>query len=92
METATSPTQDTIESQKPQHLSNLWTMFYRHGMNANLSKSFYCDGKMLDAQKRAKEHCKVMNYRFIFVRPLICNLEEEEESQLKGTVPGENTA
>ena len=74
---------------KPEHFSNLYIMFYRHGMNANLTKGFYCEGGLLNAQKRAQEHCKIMGYKFIFVRPMVCSLEAEEEYKLHGSVEGE---
>lgn len=82
-------TNPLIGAKKPQHLSNLYIMFYRHGMNANLTKGFFCEGNLLDARKRAEAHCKIMNYKYIFVRPMICNLEEEEEYKLHGSAEGE---
>jgi hypothetical protein len=70
-------------------LSNYWTLYFRHGMNANLSKNFYFEGTLVGAVERAKEHCKVMGYRYIWVRPLICNIGEEEEYRLHGGAPTE---
>lgn len=66
-----------------------WLMFYRHGLNANLTKGFYFKGDLAGARKRAETHCKIMGYKFIFIRPLICNLETEEDYKLHGAVEGE---
>jgi len=78
-----------VQSPKAQRMSNYYIMFYRHGMNANLTKGFYCDGDLTSARKRAEAHCKIMGYKYIFVRPMICNLETEEEYKLHGSVEGE---
>ena len=66
------------------HLSSMWIMFYRHGMNATLTKNFYHEGDMNSAIRRAQDHCKIMGYKYIFIRPLICDLESEEEYKLTG--------
>ena len=65
-------------------ITKYWILFFRHGMNAALSKNFYHDGDLQSAVRRAQEHCKIMGYRYIWLRPLICNIEEEEEAKLKG--------
>jgi hypothetical protein len=74
----------TIQSKTAQRFANLWTLFYRHGMNACVSKNFYHDGDLNSAISRARHHCQVMNYRYIFVKPLIVNIETEEDYILKG--------
>lgn len=84
---ATLATKETTS--KVEHLSYLYIMFYRHGMNANLTKGFYFAGDLQEARKRAEAHCKIMGYKFIFVRPMVCNLESEEEYKLKGAIEGE---
>jgi hypothetical protein len=66
----------------PEGLANIWTMYYRQAMNANLSKNFYCDGGLQKARMRAEKHCKILNLKFIFVRPLISNLDFEEAQHL----------
>jgi hypothetical protein len=84
------PSRETqLEKLKAQRMSNYYLMFYRHGMNANLTKGFFCDGDLQAARKRAEAHCKIMGYKYIFVRPMICNLEAEEEYKLHGSVEGE---
>lgn len=86
---ATPASLETAPLPLKKHLANLYLMFYRHGMNANLTKGFYCEGNLLDARKRAEKHCKIMNYKYIFVRPMVCNLEEEESYKLNGAAEGE---
>jgi hypothetical protein len=77
--------QDQVSFAKtPQHFANLWTIHYRHGMNATLSKNFFYDGDLNGAIARAQEHCKIMNYKYIFLRPLIVDIDKEEEYKLKG--------
>lgn len=56
-------------------------MHYRHGMNSKLEKYFKHAGDLISARKRAQEHCLIMGYRLIWVRPLFINLEEEEAQQ-----------
>lgn len=61
---------------------DMWILFYRHGMNSTLQKNFSFAGSLPQAVDRAREHCKIMNYKYIFVRPLVCNLDEEEDQHL----------
>lgn len=63
--------------------NDTWTLYYRHGMNATLSKNFCYNGNMAEARKRAEQHCKIMGYKFIFIRPMICDIESEEAYKLK---------
>lgn len=69
------------------HFSNLWVLYYRHGMNPLLTKVFHLDGNLLDAVKRGRKHCELMNYKYHFTRPLVFDLEEEEAYRLKGGLP-----
>ena len=69
---------------KVAHLSNLWVLYYRHGMNPLLSKVFYLDGTLMDAVKRGREHCTIMNYKYHFTRPLVFDLEAEEDYKKRG--------
>jgi hypothetical protein len=55
-----------------------YILTYRHGMNANLIKVFHHEGGLKSAIDRGRKHCQVMNYRFIFVCPTVCDLDEEE--------------
>lgn len=86
---ATSPTATTIAERpaRAQRFSNLWTLYFRHGMNATLTKNFYYEGNLQSAIKRAQLHCQVMNYKYIWVRPLICDIDGEEEYKMKGASP-----
>lgn len=75
------------EVPKPDPFKGMWILFYRHGMNSTLQKNFTLDAPLLQAVERAKAHCKVMNYKYIFIRPLICNLDEEEAYHLNKKYP-----
>lgn len=59
----------------------MYTLFFRHGVNPRCEKGFLHEGGFLAARQRAFEHCERMGYRFIFVRPLIVDLDEEERQQ-----------
>lgn len=72
----------TPKDVRPEPLQNLYIMFYRHGMNATLSKGFFCKGDLLEAQETAKKHCRIMGYKYIFTRPMVVNLDEEEHQKL----------
>lgn len=88
--TETTPAKKaTPTSNVPIIFKNLYILFYRHGMNANLTKGFYCEGGLHEAQKRAKKHCDIMNYRYIFLRTMVCDLDAEEEYKLHGAREGE---
>jgi hypothetical protein len=63
--------------------SDIYIMYYRHGMNPKLEKVFKFTGTLNEARNRALKHCEVMGYRLIFVRPFMVNLEDEETPQLR---------
>ncbi len=75
------PLDPSLQPSHPQ-FSNCWTIFYRHGVNAQLMKNFYYAGSMFDARERAQRHCGIMGYKFNFIRPLLCDIEVEEGIQL----------
>lgn len=55
-----------------------WIMYYRHGMNAQLTKNFKFKGALPQARERAEKHCQIMGYKLGFVRPMFPDLTEEE--------------
>ena len=57
---------------------NLWTLYYRQGSNPSLTKNFALNGTLKDAQQRGMAHCTIMGLTFIFVKPLIIDLQAEE--------------
>jgi hypothetical protein len=87
MTTATVPT--IVCDGKCENLAHLYILFYRHGLNANLTKGFHHAGDLRDARQRAEKHCKIMNYKFIFVRNMICDFEADEDYKLHGHIEGE---
>lgn len=76
---------EEIKAVKPgQPLPSAYLMFFRHGVQVRCEKGFMHVGDIRSANKRAQEHCKIMGYTFIFVRPLIIDLDAEEARQLTG--------
>lgn len=76
----------------PIDLAKCWTIYYRHGMNALLTKTFYMEEEGATpketermATDRAQKHCGIMGYRFHFLRPMVSNIEIEEGIQ-QGTI------
>jgi hypothetical protein len=63
--------------------SKIYTLFYRHGMNPQCQKGFVHEGDIKSAVQRAQRHCEVMNYRYIFVRPFVSDIDEEEKYKLE---------
>jgi hypothetical protein len=73
--TGTSPLPDPI----------LYTLYYRQGANPHPNfVSFYLHTKdMKVVAERAKRHCEVMNYRFVYVKQAIIDLDREENILLQ---------
>jgi hypothetical protein len=42
------------------------------------------DGNLQDATTRARKHCEMMKYRYVFVRPMIVDLDYQEELYIAG--------
>ena len=58
----------------------LWVLHYRQGSNPSpMWKSFYHNGSLSEVINRSKEHCTVMNYRFVSVKPGVHNLADDEK-------------
>lgn len=84
-----TPTQEFFK--KYPEFQNLYTMFYRHGMSVSVSKTFYHPDshpdrnvRIKNAVDRARAHCKVMNYHYIFLLPLINDIDAHENYKLNG--------
>lgn len=67
----------------------MWHLQYRFGMNATISKNFFFNGNILDAQSRARKHCEIMNYKYIDVYPMVADIEEQEFFKLNGMTRAE---
>ena len=65
-------------------MSNLrtFTLYYHYKASIPLTIHFEFDGDLRAAAARGLDHCKVMNYRFIKVRPLIVDLDLREQRRL----------
>ena len=68
---------------KPEELPRSYTLYYRYPTTKPLSKSFYLDDNLSMAIKRGRAHCEEMGCLFICVRPLIVNLDLQEEYKRK---------
>ena len=62
----------------------VWTLYFRYGSVPFLHKNFIHDGNMLDAINRARQHCIIMGYKFICVRPFLIDLDEQEKRREEG--------
>ena len=62
----------------------LWTMYYHFGNTIQQTLNFPFDGTMSEAAQRAREHCIVMSYRFIKIRPFIVDFEDRERRKKAG--------
>lgn len=61
-----------------------WTLYFRYGSVPILHKNFDLEGNMLDAINRARQHCIIMGYKFICVRPFLIDLDEQEKRRQEG--------
>lgn len=76
MENQTQKPKDTFfqESKDPR----FWTLYYRYSNIPQITKGFKFDGALKDAIKRGQDHCTIMGYHFICVRPMIVDLAHQE--------------
>jgi hypothetical protein len=64
--------------------SVLYTLYYRKGDNPH-PQFLFCwlpTQDMKFVADRVKKHCEAMNYRFVYVRPTIVDLDKAEKSAL----------
>lgn len=61
---------------------NEYILFYRVGNQPNCQKGFRFAGNIYEANIRAKKHCELMNYRFIFVRPFFNDFDADEKAKI----------
>ena len=64
--------------------NKLWTMYYHFGNTIPQTLNFPHNGSMSDAAQRAREHCVIMSYRFIKIRPFIVDFEDRERRKKAG--------
>lgn len=60
-------------------VGELWLVYYRHQNSVFNFKGFQHKGSIDDARRRAERHCQIMGYKMIFLKPLIANIDEEED-------------
>jgi len=65
-----------------------WMLYYRYGNIPQLIKGFKFDGTLAEATIRGRQHCKVMNYLYHCVRPLVVDLDYQETQYLSHQLLG----
>lgn len=68
------------ESREPR----IWTLYYRYGNIPQITKGFELDGSLHDAIMRGRTHCEKMGYIFLLVRPMLVDLDYQENSYSQG--------
>ena|SRR5579872_4080095 len=63
--------------------TKIYRLFYRHGSNPNCEKLFIHDGTLHEAHEIGMAHCNLMNFHFIFVKPFLSNLKEDERKKMR---------
>lgn len=72
--TASLPAKETLMLRE-----RVFILFYHYKASKPQERPFYHIGDLASAINRGIEHCKIMNYRFIKVRPFIVDLEHIEK-------------
>ena len=62
-----------------------YILYYHFPHSKIESKVFGHSGNLTSAIIRGRDHCEVMNYRFIKVRPFIVNLDDQERRRLENS-------
>jgi hypothetical protein len=83
MPPAPGPAVLAADKKYPVAEESIYLLFYRHGLNPQCQKGFTLRGDLRSATERAKRHCEAMGYRYIFVRPLICDIDLEEKQKIE---------
>ena len=81
MTDSTAPTIAPLTKEKE---PRFWTLWYRFGTVPIATKSFQFDGNLEQATIRARKHCEIMRYRYVFVRPMMVDLEYQESLYIAG--------
>jgi hypothetical protein len=80
----TSPTQikeapaPNAKDYIPPKGARLYTLYFFKGSSSPLSKMFWFDGNLRAATVEARRHATAFGIRFLFVRPAIVDLREQE--------------
>lgn len=76
----------------PPPFNTLYTLFYRKGNDPTCIKNFIYQGSLADASKRGQHHCELLGYEFIYVKPLVTNLDFDEQMRLRKLKDGSGSA
>lgn len=84
---STENTQADFKSSEP--FVGLYTLWYREPARGNqiYSKAFRFNGPLMKARIRGERHCEIMRFKFMFVTPMITDLEKEEHNFLYPGTP-----
>lgn len=68
------------------HNRNIFTLFYRYGNVPSLSENFVMPSgsTIVDAIQKGRQHCLLMNYKFLYVKPFIYDMEMAEQRKKDG--------
>ena len=59
-----------------------WILYYRYGNIPMLQKGFRFEGDTRGAIMRARKHCEVLKLKYILVRPMVVDLDYQENQFL----------
>lgn len=83
----------TVVPSKPNSIekdARIYQLWYAYSNLAPQIKCFPFKGDMKSAIARARLHCEKMNYRFLRLRPLIVDLDEQEQRRAQNEFDEEN--
>ena len=64
-------------------IEDTWILYYRQGVNVNCQLHFEHIGTLPEAESRGRQHCQIMGYNFLYIRPFLTNLETAEKRRLQ---------
>jgi hypothetical protein len=83
---ATTPIENTAQMLPALTGKILYILYYRQGANPHPQFLFFYHNSsdMKIIAERAKKHCDFMNFRFVYVRPAVVDLDKMENLHAEG--------
>jgi len=83
---ATAPLENTAQMLPTLAGKILYILYYRQGANPHPQFLFFYHSStdMKVIAERAKKHCDFMNFRFVYVRPAVVDLDKMENLHAEG--------
>ena len=75
----------------PEGQPRYWNLYYRYGNIPQVVKAFRLDGTTKDAILRARKHCEIMGFKYILVRPMVVDLDFQEEQFIRNKGSEQNS-